>query len=99
MAKEALNIREQLNWHWRNNMRPVRFFALDARASLAFMTLLVYARTSTLIFALLSSAVFYWLDKKGLTFPAAMRSLRCWFTGPDRPAWASVQRKRLIDRG
>lgn len=99
MAKEIQNLREQLNWHWRNNMRTVRFFAVDARASLAFMTLLVYARTSTLMLALISTVIFYILEKQGLTFPAALRTLRGWFTGPERPGWASAQHKRLIDRG
>lgn len=99
MAKEVQNMKEQLNWHWRNNMRTVRFFALDARASLAFMVLLVYARTSTIILTLIVTMIFYWLEKKGMTFPAAMRSLRMWFVGTDRPALASVQHKKFIDHG
>ncbi len=99
MAKEVQNMREQLNWHWRNNMRTVRFFALDARASLSFMTLLVYARTSTIILTFIITMIFYWLEKKGLTFPAALRSLRMWFVGLERPGVASVHKKRLIDRG
>jgi hypothetical protein len=35
---------EKVNWHWRNSMRPVRFFGLDARASMPFFVLLVYFR-------------------------------------------------------
>ncbi len=99
MAKEIQNIQEQLNWHWRNNMRTVRFFALDARASICFMVLLVYARTSTLVLTVIITTVFYFLEKKGMTFPAALRSLRLWFTGPNRPGWAGVHKKRLIDYG
>jgi hypothetical protein len=99
MAKEAQNIKDQINWHWRNNMRTVRFFAVDARASLAFMALLVYARMSTFIIAIISTMIFYMLEKKGLTFPAALRTLRGWFTGHERPGHASAQHKQLIDRG
>lgn len=99
MAKEVQNIQDQLNWHWRNNMRTVRFFALDARASLCFMVLLVYARTSTLVLTFIVTMIFYWLEKKGMTFPAAMRALRLWFVGLNRPGHASAHRKNLIDRG
>lgn len=99
MAKEVQNMQEQLNWHWRNNMRIVRFFNLDARASLCFMILLVYARTSTIILTLIITMIFYWLEKKGMTFPAALRSLRMWFVGNDRPGWVSVCHKKFIDHG
>ena len=99
MAKEVQNMQEQLNWHWRNNMRTVRFFALDARASLYFMILLVYARTSTIMLTFFVTMIFYWLEKKGMTFPAALRTLRCWFVGQDRPGWISVQHKKFLDRG
>lgn len=99
MAKEVQNMQDQLNWHWRNNMRTVRFFALDARASLCFMVLLVYARTSTIILTFIVTGIFYLLEKKGLTFPSALRALRLWFVGFNRPGLASVQRKKLIDRG
>ncbi|MFN3700822.1 MAG: IcmT/TraK family protein [Alphaproteobacteria bacterium] len=99
MAKEIQNIKEQLNWHWRNNMRTVRFFALDARASLSFMLLLVYARTSTFILCIIVTAIFMILEKKGLTFPAALRSLRVWLVGYERPGWAGVHKKKLLDRG
>lgn len=99
MANEVENMQEQLNWHWRNNMRTVRFFALDARASLCFMVLLVYARTSTIVLTIIVTGIFYLLEKKGLTFPAALRALRLWFVGHERPGHVSVKRKRLIDRG
>lgn len=65
MAKEVQNMQDQLNWHWRNNMRTVRFFALDARASLCFMVLLVYARTSTIILTFIVTGIFYLLEKRG----------------------------------
>ncbi|MFP4313404.1 MAG: IcmT/TraK family protein [Alphaproteobacteria bacterium] len=99
MAKEVQNMQEQLNWHWRNNMRTVRFFALDARASLCFMVLLVYARTSTIILTFIVTMIFYWLEKKGMTFPAALRNLRMWFVGTDRPGLNSVHHKKFIDHG
>jgi intracellular multiplication protein IcmT len=97
MVKEIDNIQEKLNWHWRNSMRPVRFFMLDARASLPFLVLFVYARTSTIIITIIITLIFYFFEKRGLTTPAAMRSLRVWFVGPSRPGIPSALRKRLKD--
>lgn len=99
MSKEIENIREQLNWHWRNNMRPVRFFMLDARAVIPFLVLLIYFRPSTLILTCLITAFFYILERKGLTVPAALRMMRSWVTGRERPGWISVHRKRFKDYG
>ena len=99
MAKEIENIQEKLNWHWRNSMRPVRFFMLDARASICFLVLLVYARTSTIVLTIIVTLVFRFLEKKGLTFPAAVRTIRMWFVGKDRPGIPSVNRKQFTDSG
>ncbi len=99
MVKEIENIQEKLNWHWRNNMRPVRFFMLDARASLPFIVLLVYARLWTLVLTILITIVFWLLEKRGLTTPAAMRSLRVWLIGYDRPGYPGALRKKLRDYG
>lgn len=80
-------------------MRPVRFFMLDARASICFLVLLVYMRTSTIILTIIVTLVFRFLEKKGLTFPAALRSIRMWFVGRDRPGLPGALHKRFIDRG
>lgn len=90
---------ERQNWHWRNSMRPVRFFNLDARAAFPFFLLLFHARLSTLILTLVITAVFYIFERNGLTFPAALRSMRLWIIGPFRPAWISLHRRRMIDYG
>jgi intracellular multiplication protein IcmT len=92
-------IEEKLNWHWRNTMRPVRFFNLDARAVLPFCILLFYARLSTLILTIIITIAFYILERRGLTFPSAMRALRLWFTGPERSAWSLMKRRSLKDFG
>lgn len=98
-AKEIMNVREALNWHWRNNMRIVRFFMLDARAALPFLVLLVYLRWSSVILAVIVTTIFYLLERKGLTFAASLRNLRQWIVGRNRPGWISVQRRRFIDWG
>lgn len=90
---------EKENWHWRNSMRPVRFFNLDARAALPFCILLVYFRPHTLVITLVITMVFSFLERKGLTFPAALRALRVWFIGQNRPGWLQYSHRRLRDFG
>lgn len=99
MAKEIENIQEKLNWHWRNSMRPARFFNVDARAALPIPLLIVYPRISTIVLMILFMVTFRYLERKGLTFPSAMRSLRSWLIGRERPGWLSVQRKKFSDFG
>lgn len=90
---------EKANWHWRNTMRPVRFFNLDARAALPFCVLLVYFRPISLFLTFVITAVFWFLERRGLTFPASIRAFRSWLVGYDRPGWLSFRRRRMIDHG
>ena len=90
---------EKANWHWRNSMRPVRFFNLDARAALPFMVLLVYARPISLALTIIITIVFKVLEGRGLTFSASLRALRVWLVGNTRPGWLSYRRRRMIDYG
>lgn len=98
MAADDTEI-EKHNWHWRNTMRPVRFFNLDARAALPFCVLLFYARPITLLLTAFTTMIFYFLERKGLTFPAALRSLRLWIIGYNRPAWYKVRHRTTKDYG
>lgn len=90
---------EKANWHWRNSMRPVRFFNFDARAAIPFALLLVHARLHTLILTIIVTIFFYILERRGLTFPSALRAMRVWFIGQDRPGWVSMRRRRMVDYG
>jgi len=93
------NEMEQANWHWRNTMRTVRFFNLDARASLPFLVLLVYARPITILICIIVTMIFRFLEIKGMTFSASLRSLRVWLIGNHRPAWMSFRHRRMRDYG
>jgi intracellular multiplication protein IcmT len=90
---------EKVNWHWRNSMRPVRFFGLDARAAMPFCVLLVYFRPISVFFTVLLTIVFVQLERKGLVFDAALRAFRSWILGQRRPAWLSLRRRRMVDYG
>lgn len=90
---------ERAHWHWRNSMRPVRFFAFDARLAIPWFILLFHARAYTLFLALLLSFVFWFMEQRGLSFDSSLRAFRNWFLGQKRPGWISYNRKRMVDYG
>ncbi len=99
MAKHIAELQEQMNWHWRNSMRPIRFFGLDARAALPLAVLIPWPRLTTLIIAIAVMAFFVFLEKRGLTFTAAMRSIRGLLFGEKRPALLTFRHRKLKDYG
>lgn len=89
---------EKRNWHWRNSMRPVRFFRLDARATIIYFGLMPFwAHPWAWLFMITNTILFMFLESRGLTFPAAIRRGRAWLFGEKRDAWLSMRRRKLID--
>lgn len=90
---------ERANWHWRNSMRPVRFFALDARAAIPFFILLFHFRLVTLFLTIIITMTFVFFERRGLAFSPALRACRSWMLGQKRPAWLSYARRKMRDFG
>lgn len=91
---------EKANWHWRNTMRPVRFFAMDARVAIIYFAMIgFWAHLWAWILMVVNTMIFMYLEKKGLTFPSALRKFRTWIHGKLRPAWPRFKRRRLVDYG
>ena len=80
-------------------MRTVRFFGFDARVAWLIPVWLLYLRWSTLILSFIVFFIFRFLENKGLTFPAAIRSLRSWVNGRKRPGLLRPYEKRFADYG
>jgi intracellular multiplication protein IcmT len=95
--EEFENVKEMQNWHWRNSMRPIRFFSFDARAAIPYIFLLLYARLVTLVLCIVVTTIFALLERRGLTVPAAIRKFRSWLVGPKRQGLMTVRRRHLID--
>ena len=101
MASEQIdNIQEKLNWHWRNSMRVVRFFAFDARAAFVGV-LLLFRLADWRVWLLFACNLFFfrYLENKGLTVPAAVRSFRASLVGMERPGLLTSQRRQFTDYG
>lgn len=85
--------------HWRNTQRPARFFSLDARAIAPLLLFLVHAKLWTFALAVIMMFVFWFLERRGLTFEASLRAFRCWILGSNRPANNRRSGRRWIDYG
>ena len=96
-ADQITQAQEQLNWHWRNSMLPIRFFFFFARAVLLFCALIFYARLVTLFVAIVITMIFWGVEKMGLTLPSALRKFRAVLVGDRRPALRLSKRRRFIE--
>jgi intracellular multiplication protein IcmT len=72
---------------------------LDARAFLAILLFLIHARLWTFILAIVVMLVFWFLERRGLTFEASLRAFRSWSLGRNRPANQRRAIRRWIDYG
>ena len=95
----ANDIETEGDWHWRISMRPVRFFAIDARAAGFLFFFLLHMRLWTLILCVSVMVVFWLLERKGLTFDSSIRAGRSWILGGKRPAWLWIRKRSTIDYG
>ncbi len=83
--------------HWRNSMKPARFFFMDARAAVPFVFTLLHLRWYTLVMAAITTMIFVILEQRGMSFDAALRALRVWFVTRKRPNIKHSDRHRMVD--
>ena len=88
-----------MDLHWRNTQKPARFFAFDARAFAAIFLFLVHARLWTFSLAIAVMILFWLLERRGLTFEAALRGLRAWILGRSRPGILKKKNRGWVDFG
>jgi len=93
------NDEDGVGWHWRNTMKPARFFILDGRAVFFVVLVLVHARLWTIYLLVIVGIVLWILERRGLSFAAALRSVRLWLIGDHRPAWIYSRRRIFLDSG
>ncbi len=90
---------EESQWHWRNSMKPVRFFNIDARAAIPWLLMLIYFRWITFFISISVTTILLIVEKKGLVLPSALRAVRVWFLGPVRPSVIGIHKRKFIDYG
>ncbi|MGB4102280.1 MAG: IcmT/TraK family protein [Alphaproteobacteria bacterium] len=85
--------------HWRNSQRVPRFFIFDARAFIALMLFMVHIALWTFALSIIAIFAFWTFERFGLTFEAALRAIRSWILGRDRPALGRLSYRRWSDFG
>ena len=95
----ASDIETAGDWHWRNSMKPIKFFALDARAAAAFLLVIMHMRLWTFYLCIVITSAFHIVERSGYTVPSALRSIRSWIVGDNRPAWMYTRKSKLTDYG
>ncbi len=90
---------EITTWHWRDTMRPARFFMFDGRVALFIVMILAHPRMYTLVIFVAFLFFFYMLERFGISFEAAMRRFRSFLCGNVRPAHIWTARRRMVDLG
>lgn len=94
-----VDIETQADWHWRNSMKPVRFFIFDARLALFFLVFILHMRMWTFGLFLFFCFFFWFLERRGLVFSAALLTFRTWILGKRRPAWLWIRKRKFHDYG
>ena len=84
-------------WHWRNSHKTPRFWKFDARAGATILLVLLMPRRWTLMLFILTMVAFWILERKGLSFRAAIRAFRVWIIGPKRPAYVWTSRRKMLE--
>ena len=83
--------------NWRDTFKPARFIVLDAKVGVAILVSLLHIRPWTIALALGVTGLFWWLERKGLSFDAALRGARAFLAGKDRPPVKRARLRRRID--
>jgi len=83
--------------HWRDTFKPARFFFMDAKAGIPILATLLHFRIYTVALTVLWIAIFWVLERRGLSFWAALRGFRAWLIGDLRPARGVFKVRGKID--
>ena len=83
---------------WRDSMRPVRFYWLDARLLLLLTPWLFYPTWWTTAIVAAAMLAFRVAEARGYRFGAALRAVRAWSAGRRRALHAGRAR-RFVDFG
>ena len=85
--------------YWRDSQRSTRFFIFDARAVFPIVLFLFHAKLWTFTFAIAVMIFFWLLERKGLNFTTALRVMRTFLIGQNRPRAPKLEKVEYKDYG
>lgn len=83
--------------HWRDTYKPARFFFMDAKAGVPVLATLLHFRLYTVVPTVAWIVLFWFLERRGLSFNSAFRAFRAWIIGDERPAKNAFKIRSRID--
>ena len=86
------------NAPWRDTMRPVRFYAVDARLLVLLALWLFVPTWWTTAAVILTAVAFRIAEARGYRLGAAFRAVRAWSAGR-RPALHARRTRRFVEFG
>ena len=89
---------ERAQAHWRDTMRPVRFYLIDARLLVLLVLWLFVPTWWTAVAAVLAVTALRVAEARGYRLHAALRRVRAWSAGR-RPALHAGRGRRFVDFG
>lgn len=84
---------------WRDTMRPVRFYMIDARLLLFFAVWVFWPTWWTTGLTVAAMAAFRIAEARGYRLTSALRGLRAMAAGRRRPALHLDATRRFVDFG
>lgn len=82
---------------WRDTMRTLRLGPFDARLLGFILLFLVHMAMWTAGLAAGAILAFWLMERRGYVLPIALRKIRSWLAGPDRPAIPWWARRVRVD--
>lgn len=83
--------------HWRDTYKPARFFMLDARAGVPLIFCALHLQYWTIGIATIVVLLFWFLERRGLSFSSAFRMFRSEMAGVHRPAKTAHKIRGHVD--
>jgi len=80
---------------WRDSGRTVKVGPVDARVLVPWVIWIPVSSPWIIWLAVLITAGVGWLNHKEISIEGALRRVRSWLAGPERPAMASRYHRRL----
>ena len=83
---------------WRESYKPARLLIMDARVTALVLLAMLHVRWYTVGPLVLICAVLWFIEKRlEMDVPSALRAIRSWMAGAQRPARPEQKRRGRVD--
>lgn len=84
--------------NWRDTYKPARFLMVDAMVSPLLLGTLLWVRWYTVIPTVIIVALVWYAERRrDMGIASALRGVRSWIAGSDRPARGVIRQRAMVD--